>query len=323
MRWFKREGWEKLLIAAGAGFLGAASLSAQEEEPVQRAEPVGEEVRVAESHHEPVRKAERAVKPPTNTGAPVDPSLPVRIMVESPQEGEVMPWETVDVFVRAENYAIGDGGNRLHVIVDNGSPMEHSNELKPVVLHGLAPGAHVLRVVAVKPDGKMLANPEAKARVNFYVRRKDFSNFQPEDHPYLTVNLPKDGMAFPDPEGKVWLDFRAHNVTLSKEGYRVRYRLDGVETLLNSPEPHAWTGLAEGRHRLVVELIDEEGDPVAEMFARVERTFEIPRMVRAVNPQQVDEANLWLRDRSQTQSETSTNRERPGPISAPGLRRPD
>ena len=73
----------------------------------------------------------------------------------------------------------------------------------------------------------------------------------------------------------------------------------------------------------MVELIDEEGDPVAEMFARVERTFEIPRMVRAVNPQQVDEANLWLRDRSQTQSETSTNRERPSPISAPGLRRPD
>ena len=46
---------------------------------------------------------------------------------------------------------------------------------------------------------------------------------------------------------------------------------------------------------LVVELIDEEGDPVSEIFARVERTFEIPRMVKAVNPNQVDEANLWLR----------------------------
>ena len=34
---------------------------------------------------------------------------------------------------------------------------------------------------------------------------------------------------------------------------------------------------------------------VSEIFARVERTFEIPRMVKAVNPNQVDEANLWLR----------------------------
>ena len=284
-----------LWIPAGMVLWLVGQASAQDEELVRRAEPAAEEVRAAEPPHEPVRKAERAVKPPTNTGAPIHANLPVRVIVESPREGEVMPWETVDVFVRAENYAIGEGGNRLHLIVDNGSPIEHTNELKPAVLHGLAPGAHVLRAYAVKPDGKMLADGEAHTRLNFYVRRKDFSNFQPEDHPYLTVNLPKDGMAFPDPEGKVWLDFRVHNVTLSKEGYRIRFRLDGVETILSSPEPHAWTGLSEGRHRLVVELIDEEGDPVSEIFARVERTFEIPRMVKAVNPQQVDEANLWLR----------------------------
>ena len=273
------------------GFLHAQT----EEETVQRAEAVSEGVRAAEPHQEPVRKAERAVKPPTNTGAPIHAGLPVRVVVESPQEGEVMPWETVDVFVRAENYAIGDGGNRLHVIVDNGSPIEHTHELKPVVLHGLAPGAHVLRIVAVKPDGKMLAHPEASVRRNFYVRRQDFSNFQPEDRPYLTVNLPKDGSVFPDAEGKVWLDFRAHNVRLAQAGYRVRFRLDGVETILPAAEPYAWSGLSEGRHRLVVELIDEDGDPVSEMFARVERTFEIPRMVKAVNPQEVDSANLWLR----------------------------
>ena len=280
-----------LVLIIPAGFLHGQT----GEEVVRLAEPVAEEVRAAELHQEPVRKAERAVKPPTNTGAPIQAGQPVRLVVESPQEGEVMPYETVDVFVRAENYAIGEGGNRLHVILDNGSPIEHRNELKPVVLRGLAPGAHVLRVWAVKPDGKMLADPEASSRVNFYVRRKDFSNFQPSDHPYLTVNLPLDGMAFPDPEGKVWLDFRAHNVTLAKEGYRVRFRLDGVETILSTGDPYAWSGLAEGRHRLVVELIDEDGDPVSEIFARVERTFEIPRTVKAVNPKEVDTMNHWLR----------------------------
>ena len=287
----------RAFFCVGLAVLGWAGFgrSQEEEETVKRAEPVSEEVRVAELHQEPVRKAERAVKPPTNTGAPIHADQAVRVVIESPKEGEVVPYETVDVFVRVENYAIGDGGNRLHVVVDNGSPIEHTNELKPVVLHGLAPGAHVLRIYAVKPDGKMLAGSEAWARVNFYVRRKDFSNFQPEDHPYLTVNLPRDGMAFPDPEGKVWLDFRVHNAALAKEGFRVRFRLDGVETILPSGEPYAWAGLSEGRHRLVVELIDEDGDPVSEIFARVERTFEIPRMVRAVNPQQVDEANLWLR----------------------------
>ena len=45
----------------------------------------------------------------------------------------------------------------------------------------------------------------------------------------------------------------------------------------------------------MVELIDEDGDPVSEIFARVERTFEIPRMVKAVNPNEVDTTNYWLR----------------------------
>jgi len=316
---------KKCLAIGSMGFwLFTVFLRAQtDEEPVQRAEAVSEGVRAAEAHEEPVRKAERAVKPATNTGAPIHAGHPVRVVVESPQEGEVTPWETVDVFVRAENYAIGEGGNRLHVIVDNGSPIEHANELKPVVLHGLAPGAHVLRIFAVKPDGKMLPDPEAGVRLNFYVRRQDFSNFQPEDRPYLTVNLPKDGSVFPDAEGKVWLDFRARNVTLGKEGHRVRFRLDGVETILPNGDPYAWSGLSEGRHRLEVELIDEDGDPVPEIFGRVERTFEIPRMVKAVNPHEVDSANLWLRDRGQTNSDATGSRERQDSVTAPRLRRPD
>ena len=272
----------RLELLLGVVLLPGAPVLAQEEEPVRRAEPATEAVRAVEPPTEPVRKA-----------VAVNPT--VRVLIESPQEDQILPWETVDVFVRAERAFLGEGGNRLHVVLDNGSPIEHDHELKPVVLRGLAPGAHVLRVMVVQPDGKMLANPEAMARVNFYVRRKDFSNFQPADQPYLTVNLPKDGPAFPDSEGKVWLDFRVHNVTLSQDGYRVRCRLDGAEISLPRAEPHAWTGLPEGRHRLVVELLDEEGDPVPEIFARVERTFEIPRMVKAVNPKEVDTMNHWLR----------------------------
>jgi len=75
----------------------------------------------------------------------------------------------------------------------------------------------------------------------------------------------------------------------------VRFRLDGVETILSTGDPYAWSGLSEGRHRLVVELIDEDGDPVSEIFARVERTFEILRTVKAVNPNEVDTTNYWLR----------------------------
>lgn len=284
-------------------FAGVAiSMAQTEEEPVRKAVVSEEGVRAVEPHLEPIRKAEKHEKPRTDTGAGIRPEQPVAVKIETPHEEQVMSWETVDVFLRLENYAIGDGGNRVALILDNGSPIEHDHDLKPVILRGLSPGAHTLRAYAVRPDGKMIRDPEAWDRVNFHVRRKDFSNFQPMDRPYLTVNLPTDGNAYPDAEGKVWLDFRAHNAPLGKEKYRVRLQLDGVSTFLEKEEPYPLAGLAEGRHRLVVDLVDEDGDPSPEIYARVERTFEIPRVVKAVNPNEADSANLWLKRKRQQQT---------------------
>lgn len=282
----------------GIVLLGSSRCWAQlGEEPVRKAEAV-EEVRPAQKAVETVRKAEPLVKPRGDTGAPIDPSQPVVLQIESPKEDEVMPWETVDVFIKVQNYALAEDGNRIHLILDNGSPIEHTSDRKPVVLRGLTPGAHTLRVFAVKPDGQMLGGKAESARVNFFVRRKDFSNFQPWDHPYLLVNLPMDGLAYPDAEGRVWFDFQAINATIKKDGYRVRLKMNGVETILATGAPYPWAGLGEGRYRVVVELIDEDGDVVSEMYARAERTFEVPRVVKAVTPNAVDSANLWLKKNS-------------------------
>lgn len=264
------------------------------EEPVRKAEPVREEVRPAEPVAEEVRKAGAVDKKDGFSLEKIFSTAP-KVTIQSPQDGQVMPWETVDVFVQVENLAVSEEGHRLHVIVDNGSPIEHTNVLRPIILRGLAPGAHSLRVFVVKPDGKMLTNPEAWSRVDFCVRRQDFSNFQPLERPYLTVNLPMDGVVLPDAEGKVWLDFMTHQAPMGKGKYRVKAMMNGVETIVSTRDPHPWAGLAEGRHRVVIELIDEDGDAISEIFARVERTFEITRTVRAVNPREVDSANLWLR----------------------------
>lgn len=288
-----------LYLLWGTGLVRAQT----EEEPVRPALTAEDAVRAVEPHTEPVRKAEKHERPRTDTGMGINPGKPVGVKIETPQEEQVMSWETVDVFFRLQNYSIGDGGNRICLILDNGSPMEHDHDLKPVILRGLSPGAHTLRAFAVRPDGKMLKDAEAWDRINFYVRRRDFSNFQPGDRPYLTVNLPWDGNAYPDAEGKVWLDFRLHHAPLGKDKYRVRFQLDGVSTFLEKEEPYPLTGLAEGRHRLVVDLVDEDGDPIPEIFARVERTFEIPRIVKAVNPTEADSANLWLKRKRQQSAE--------------------
>lgn len=289
-----------VMRVGGCLFLCAVMVLAQtEEEPVRKAEASEDVVKAVEPHVEPVKKAEKYEKPKTDTGEAIHPGQPVVLKIETPKEEQIMSWETVDVFFQLKNYAIGDGGNRLCLILDNRSPIEHVHDLKPVILRGLPPGAHSLRAYAVRPDGKMMRDSEAWDRVNFYVRRRDFSNFQPRDHPYLTVNLPSDGEAYPDAEGKLWVDFRAHNVLLGKESFRIKLSMDGVETILSKEDPHPISGLPEGRHRMVIELVDEDGDPVPEIFARVERTFEIPRVVKAVNPGEADSANLWLKRKRQ------------------------
>ena len=284
------------LGAWGFLFLCAVIAMAQtDEEPVRKAELPDDVVPAIQPNMEIVRRAEKHEKPKTDTGMAILPGHPVVVKIETPQEEQTMLWETVDVFLRLQNYAIGEGGNRVGLILDNGSPIEHSHDLKPLILHGLTPGTHTLRAFAIRPDGKMLRDPEAWDRVNFFIRRRDFSNFQPRERPYLTLNLPLDGESYPEAEGKVWLDFRVHNAPLGKEAFRVKVIMDGVETFLSKDEPYPLGGLGEGRHRIVVELVDEEGDPVSEIYARVERTFEIPRIVKAVNPAEADSANLWLK----------------------------
>ena len=157
---------KRLIVFWFVWVLGSTVQSQIGEEPVRKAELVGEQVRAAEPVVEEVRKADSV---DTKKGSALDQILSTtpKVTIQSPQDGQVMPWETVDVFVQVENLTISEDGHRLHVIVDNGSPIEHTNVLRPVILRGLAPGAHTLRIFAVKPDGKMLPNPEALMRVDF------------------------------------------------------------------------------------------------------------------------------------------------------------
>ena len=77
-----------------------------EEEPVRPALTAEDAVRAVAPHSEPVRKAEKHEKPRTDTGMGINPGKPVGVKIETPQEEQVMSWETVDVFFRLQNYAV-------------------------------------------------------------------------------------------------------------------------------------------------------------------------------------------------------------------------
>jgi hypothetical protein len=222
----------------------------------------------------------RAQEEPGYTGLPVDPAQPVVVHVLAPAAGAVLADNAVAVQVAVDNYALAPGGNRLRLLLDNHAPQEIDDPAKPISFANLAEGGHLLRLLAVRPDGIALANPEAFALARFSVHRRDFRNLPTE--PYLTLNLPLNGPVIPDAEGRVWLDFKVAGGALAPDGYRVRARLDRLEKTLFTDAPTPWTNLAPGRYHLTVDLLDARGQPVPGVFNQAARVFDIDVPVKAI-----------------------------------------
>lgn len=219
---------------------------------------------------------------PGYDGWPQDPAKPIVVRVVSPIAGEVLMSNTADVFLQVDNYLLATGGNVLHVIHNNNPPVILDNIKRPIVLRDLAEGGHCVRVLACKPDGLAHTNKEAFAMVHFFVRKRDFQNFINPELPYLTVNTPIGGSVEPDSQGRVWLDFRAHNVTIGPGGSHVlRYECNNVQGFLNGP--FFWPGMKPGRYQLKVDLLTTDLQPVPGVMNKVERVFEVrPAAVRAI-----------------------------------------
>lgn len=217
-------------------------------------------------------------------GHPLDPAQPVAVRIVSPAPDAVVPDNGVDVFVQADNYAVAEGGNAVHLLVDNGAPQALDDLRAPLTLRGLAEGGHTLRVLAVRPDGTALANPEAAAMVHFFVRRRDFQNYADPAKPYLTVNLPLNsrgaGAAL---QGRVWFDFRTPNAPLAKAGgYVVRCTINQTAQVIDSARPIYWDNLQPGRYDLTAELLTSDLKDVPGPFNRVTRTFDVQTPAKAM-----------------------------------------
>lgn len=215
-------------------------------------------------------------------GLPDDPARPVVVRIVSPRPREIIPTSVVDVFLEVENYTLAEGGNRLHVIINNDPPVPWADARRPFPLKNLSEGGHTVRVLAVRPDGTSI-RPGGFAMVHFYVRRKNFQNYTDPEGPFLTVNLPAGGVADLDAQGRLCFDYWAHNADFrADQGLRIKYQLDAYEGELTEDGPVYWSNLVPGRHRLVVELFDRSGQPVFGPFNRVEREFEVRPVLRAV-----------------------------------------
>lgn len=219
---------------------------------------------------------------PGYSGAANDPTKPVTVRIISPKPGEVLNSSTADIFFSVDNYTLAEGGNRLHVIVNNNDPIPLHDLRQPLTLKELPEGGQTVRVIAVQPDGHSLPNAESFALVHFYIRKKNFQNHVAPTAPFLTVNLPLSGIVDVEEGGRVWFDFRTHNAPLAPNGYRVHYKINNIDGMITEKKPVFWDGMKPGRYELLVELLDPAGAPVLGVFNQVRRSFDVRAAVKAL-----------------------------------------
>ncbi len=191
------------------------------------------------------------------------------------------------MFDRADEIAVSDMGQTIHVVVDN-QPYIPMNEqpLDPFTEQGfyydtsykfeipkrLSRGVHTLRVFPARSFGESLKGENTYAAMTFYVGGEE-GTVPDLSKPYLTYNEPSSRMDLSQDQ-PILLDFYLSNCTLTSDGYKVRLSIDGkVQRTLTLWVPYYIYGLPKGKHTVRLELLGKNDKLVDGPFSDVQETI--------------------------------------------------
>ncbi|OGN64692.1 MAG: hypothetical protein A3E80_00360 [Chlamydiae bacterium RIFCSPHIGHO2_12_FULL_49_9] len=229
-------------------------------------------------------------------------SSTVVLKIAIPAEGTVLRSNPVWIQFRIDGYALGtnsqfaradeivgtDMGQTIHVVIDN-EPYFPVNEpaidpfneegfyydtsYKFEIPYRLSEGLHVVRMFPARSFGEALKGENTFFATYFYVGSQKKNPGLNINGPYLTYNEPSDQL--PLSAGKpVLLDFYLTNCELSSDGYKVKVTIDGKNRrTLTSWQPYYIYGLGRGRHKVRLQLIDQDDAVVPGDFNDVQRTI--------------------------------------------------
>lgn len=207
-----------------------------------------------------------------------------RMIVRMPPDGKLYKSGDVLVTLRLDDWEMQpEPGSHLHVIVDNEMPIDVRDLSKPLNINKLfkaafgrelAEGTHVVRIYPAYTNHEAVRGEKVFGllRVHVASRTSDFP-FNKED-PLLTVGSPGSCQQGGKP---VLIDFMLGNVSgLDAKGTRIRYTLDdSVRGEIVANVPHFIEDLAEGEHRLRLELVGADGKPVPGPYNDTTRVFKV------------------------------------------------
>jgi hypothetical protein len=200
-----------------------------------------------------------------------------QVTIVSPKADEVLQDATVSVRFQVQDLPVFKDpdlglGPHLHVILDN-QPYKAVYDLdQPLVFEDLSPGTHTLRVFASRPWHESFKNEGAYSQTTFHVFTKSTDNSPDPALPLLTYSRPT-GSYGAEP---IMLDFYLTNAPLhlvARENpdddiadWRIRVTINGESFVLDRWQPVYLKGFKPGKNWVKLEFLDEQGNPVKNVF---------------------------------------------------------
>ncbi|NEQ63996.1 MAG: hypothetical protein F6K21_00405, partial [Symploca sp. SIO2D2] len=200
-----------------------------------------------------------------------------QVAILSPTFDEVLQDNTVKVEFQVQDLPIFQDpklglGLHLHVLLDNQIHREVYELDKPLVFEDLSPGTHTLRVFASRPWHESFKNEGAYAQTTFHLFTKTTDNNPDPALPILTYNHPQ-GSYGAQP---IMLDFYLTNAPLHLVAaensedeivdWRIRVTVNGQSFVLDNWQPFYLKGFKPGKNWVHLEFLDEQGNPVKNVF---------------------------------------------------------
>ena len=198
-----------------------------------------------------------------------------QVSIVSPKAEEVLNDTKVAVKFDVKNLPIFKNadfglGPHIHVTLDNQEYKALYDLSQTATFENLSVGTHTIRAFASRPWHESFKNQGAYAQVTFNVLTKTSENSPEAKTPLLTYSRPV-GVYGAEP---ILLDFYLQNAPLhllAKEDnatndWQIRATINGQSFTFDRWEPIYLKGFKQGKNWVKLELIEDDGDAIANVF---------------------------------------------------------
>ncbi|WP_144017646.1 hypothetical protein [Planktothrix sp. PCC 11201] len=207
-----------------------------------------------------------------------------QVTILNPQPDQLLEDDTINLQLQVQGLPLFQDpkfglGPHLQVILDNQPNIDVYDITTPITFPNLDPGTHTLRVFAAYPWDESYKNEGSFAQTTFHVFTKTPDHHPDQNLPLLTYNRPQ-GAYGAEP---ILLDFYLNNAPLhivAQEDptdeivdWQIRITLNGESFTTDKWQPLYIKGLKPGKNWVQIEYLNEQGNPVDNVFNKTARVI--------------------------------------------------